>query len=165
MLWLKRNNAQAGYCLMHITELDAVQRTTDAQQKFILGVAKALGPFMLMARGDLAQAAEMVLASKDRAEKALRETLTWRPMDSAPKDGTIVLGRFKIETFQGMWPPAELYQVQPMMWNETHMAEGDWLTPEYGNDRGELALHPNSWVPMPEWQEAAPAEPATEGPK
>lgn len=67
--------------------------------------------------------------------------MTPQPIDTAPKDGTLIL------TDMGFarWSP---YWNSGLYWYECDSG-GDILRDEYGTPRGEIC--PALWCPLPEW--------------
>ena len=151
--WLRQHGAPVGYCLMHLSEIERVQGQMTAQQQVLTAAALALGPYVKLTRGDLPAAATMAMESAIRAQRELTEILTWRPMASAPRDGTVIFGRFEVEKFKAKLKHPELYRVQPMLWGPGFSPTGEWITPDVFADSG---FDPIGWLPLPPFRDPPP---------
>jgi len=91
-----------------------------------------------------------------RKAAKLAEATTWLPMDSAPKDGTLIL-------LLCGWPFA-----LPAVWNEasatwvvampqTNMVDGEWNDPYWESER-EPAENAKGWMPLPPAPQENPNE-------
>lgn len=82
---------------------------------------------------------------RDEALAALKasEERGWQPIESAPRDGTLILvpGRYGIATPACWWPAAHL--------EADHTLRGDWDDGERNEDGGFSPFYPTHWMPLP----------------
>jgi hypothetical protein len=88
-------------------------------------------------RGNIGPCRCSVSASKARI-KALEDAAKWRPIESAPKDGTIIL----ISGYVGNRPESgERFVVSAMWWDESGGWKDDALSTDF--------YPPTHWMPLP----------------
>lgn len=66
---------------------------------------------------------------------SLSAKLYWRPIETAPHDGTSVLLSFEGDVHEGQYHPDE---------------DGWWLANSHPTDYWDGRIYPDAWMPMPE---------------
>lgn len=146
---------------------EITQHFTDAAVKSILRgtpLANIVSSIIVTAAGWGAENVRIYEEKYGPRKKSAKPVSGWRPMSTAPKDGTVII---VTET-----PNGEHWNVMPAAWmaqgednNDNNESRGRWwgITPSRSVP-GEgplyvrwkpLAMHPTCWMPMPEREDDA----------
>lgn len=70
--------------------------------------------------------------------------MKWQPIETAPKDGTVIIGRNKLAVFACRYWTAE--QIAEVENEPAENFRADW----YEQEDEAMSVHPLEWIPMPE---------------
>ena len=84
--WLTKHAAAPGYVLMHVSEIDQIQKQLTLQRDALGAIALILGPYTVVAKGNVVAAAQRCYLKADQYRKEC-ERLQEIQTRCSPDDG------------------------------------------------------------------------------